>query len=153
MTAKTAAIVLSFGGLGLFMRTTDFIHWENVTDRISIPQGAKHGSIIKVDKAFVDNLLSELALAKKKQQQIEERLALPADEMSSLPIKADITVYGSHSKTISPNLFGIFFEDINYSADGGLYAELIQNRDFEYDLEDKTDNDPTCLPDICKVEY
>ena len=125
------------------MRTTDFIHWENVTDRISIPQGAKHGSIIKVDKAFVDNLLSELALAKKKQQQIEERLALPADEMSSLPIKADITVYGSHSKTISPNLFGIFFEDINYSADGGLYAELIQNRDFEYDLEDKTGNDPT----------
>ena len=27
---------------------------------------------------------------------------------------------------------GIFFEDINYSADGGLYGELVQNRDFEY---------------------
>ena len=32
---------------------------------------------------------------------------------------------------------GIFFEDINYSADGGLYAELIQNRDFEYDPSDR----------------
>ena len=29
---------------------------------------------------------------------------------------------------ISPDLFGVFFEDINYAADGGLYAELVQNR-------------------------
>src|SRR5690606_17477490 len=35
-------------------------------------------------------------------------------------------------KPISPELFGIFFEDINYAADGGLYAELVQNRSFEY---------------------
>lgn len=39
-------------------------------------------------------------------------------------------------KAISPMLYGIFFEDINYSADGGLYAELIQNRDFEYTAAD-----------------
>lgn len=31
-------------------------------------------------------------------------------------------------KPISPELFGIFFEDLNYAADGGLYAELVQNR-------------------------
>jgi alpha-L-arabinofuranosidase len=37
------------------------------------------------------------------------------------------------AKPISPDLFGIFFEDINYAADGGLYAELVQNRSFEYD--------------------
>ncbi|WPU99862.1 alpha-L-arabinofuranosidase C-terminal domain-containing protein [Mucilaginibacter sp. cycad4] len=35
-------------------------------------------------------------------------------------------------KPISNNLFGVFFEDLSYSADGGLYAELIQNRSFEY---------------------
>jgi|GEM_PF-6811041 len=40
------------------------------------------------------------------------------------------------SKAISPNLFGIFFEDINYAADGGLCAELVQNRSFEYTLSD-----------------
>ncbi len=35
-------------------------------------------------------------------------------------------------KKISKDLFGLFFEDINYAADGGLYAELIQNRSFDY---------------------
>jgi len=30
-----------------------------------------------------------------------------------------------------PTLHGLFFEDINYGADGGLYAELVQNRSFE----------------------
>lgn len=33
---------------------------------------------------------------------------------------------------LSPHLYGLFFEDINYGADGGLYAELVQNRSFEY---------------------
>ena len=33
--------------------------------------------------------------------------------------------------TISPTLYGIFFEDINRAGDGGLYAEMIQNRSFE----------------------
>ncbi len=32
---------------------------------------------------------------------------------------------------VSPMLWGIFFEDINLSADGGLYAELVRNRSFE----------------------
>lgn len=39
---------------------------------------------------------------------------------------------GQPGKSISPDLIGIFFEDLNYAADGGLYAELIQNRSFEY---------------------
>lgn len=34
--------------------------------------------------------------------------------------------------TVSPILHGIFFEDINFAADGGLYAELVQNRSFEH---------------------
>src|SRR6478609_1227420 len=33
---------------------------------------------------------------------------------------------------ISPTMWGIFFEDINLGADGGLYAELIKNRAFEF---------------------
>lgn len=37
---------------------------------------------------------------------------------------------------ISPDLFGIFFEDLSYAADGGLYGELIQNRSFEYSASD-----------------
>ena len=30
------------------------------------------------------------------------------------------------------DLYGIFFEDINHAADGGLYAEMIRNRSFEF---------------------
>ncbi len=33
---------------------------------------------------------------------------------------------------VAPTLHGLFFEDINYGADGGLYAELVQNRSFEH---------------------
>lgn len=40
----------------------------------------------------------------------------------------------SNATDVSPNLYGIFFEDINHAADGGLYAELIKNRSFEDDL-------------------
>lgn len=33
---------------------------------------------------------------------------------------------------IQPTMYGLFFEDINYAADGGLYAELVKNRSFEF---------------------
>lgn len=33
---------------------------------------------------------------------------------------------------IQPEMYGIFFEDINFGADGGLYGELIKNRSFEF---------------------
>ncbi|MFT4177294.1 MAG: alpha-L-arabinofuranosidase C-terminal domain-containing protein [Luteolibacter sp.] len=51
----------------------------------------------------------------------------------------DIAVDFKKAKPISPDLLGIFFEDISYAADGGLYAELIQNRSFEYDLTEQPD--------------
>ena len=34
--------------------------------------------------------------------------------------------------TIQQGMIGLFFEDINYSADGGLYAEMLENRSFEF---------------------
>jgi len=34
--------------------------------------------------------------------------------------------------TIPPTLFGLFFEDINFGADGGLYPERVKNRSFEF---------------------
>ena len=33
---------------------------------------------------------------------------------------------------ISPTMFGVFFEDINFAADGGLYPERVKNRSFEF---------------------
>ncbi len=45
---------------------------------------------------------------------------------------ASITIDAAHpGATISRNLYGIFFEEINHAGDGGLYAELIRDRGFE----------------------
>ncbi len=33
---------------------------------------------------------------------------------------------------VSPLMWGIFFEDINYNGDGGLYPERVKNRSFEF---------------------
>ncbi|NUT96541.1 MAG: alpha-N-arabinofuranosidase [Saccharothrix sp.] len=48
-------------------------------------------------------------------------------------ITVDPTAKGAD---IADTMYGVFFEDINRAADGGLYAELVQNRSFEYDPVD-----------------
>lgn len=52
-------------------------------------------------------------------------------------VEATLTVKPAQTKRISDKLLGVFFEDISYAADGGLYAELVQNRDFEYSPADR----------------
>lgn len=45
----------------------------------------------------------------------------------------EMTVDVSHpTAKINPAMYGVFFEDINFGADGGLYAELVKNRSFEF---------------------
>lgn len=43
---------------------------------------------------------------------------------------------------IDDSMYGVFYEDINRAADGGLYAELVQNRSFEYDPADHASYTP-----------
>ncbi|MFJ3703618.1 MULTISPECIES: alpha-L-arabinofuranosidase C-terminal domain-containing protein [unclassified Streptomyces] len=43
---------------------------------------------------------------------------------------------------IGKSMYGVFYEDINHAADGGLYAELVQNRSFEYDRADNAAYSP-----------
>ncbi len=52
-------------------------------------------------------------------------LSLPAQTEK---IRIDLSQKGA---VVSPDLYGIFFEEINHAGDGGLYAELVQNRGFE----------------------
>ena len=48
--------------------------------------------------------------------------------------KATFTIQANKpTATIAPTMWGLFFEDINLGADGGLYAELVKNRSFEFD--------------------
>src|SRR5512147_2832508 len=57
-------------------------------------------------------------------------LAFAAFRLQSAPATLTVEVDQPGIK-VSPMLYGIFFEDINCSADGGIYAELIRNRNFE----------------------
>jgi alpha-L-arabinofuranosidase len=53
------------------------------------------------------------------------------------PLDYRVTVDPSRSgPAIDRSMYGVFFEDINRAADGGLYAELVQNRSFEYSPTD-----------------
>ena len=51
----------------------------------------------------------------------------PAQSNAPIIIKAN-----EIKAPIQPTMYGIFFEDINFAADGGLYAELVKNRTFEF---------------------
>lgn len=44
----------------------------------------------------------------------------------------DVNIAKTSTK-IQPTMYGVFFEDINFAADGGLYAEMIKNRSFEFE--------------------
>ena len=53
---------------------------------------------------------------------------------ANMPERTVMTVDASSKGTpIQNTMFGLFFEDINFAADGGLYAELIKNRSFEFE--------------------
>ena len=62
-------------------------------------------------------------------------------------VNASITVDATDKGVdINPDMIGLFFEDINYAADGGLYAELVQNRSFEA-VNAQWDANPKPIPD------
>ena len=54
-------------------------------------------------------------------------LTMPASAQRQLVVQAK-----KPGAVIQPTMYGIFFEDINFGADGGLYAEMVENRSFEF---------------------
>ena len=69
-------------------------------------------------------------------------IALSTMLLTALGASAQVTVdvdAAKKGKAVSPMLYGIFYEDINHAADGGLYAELVRNRSFE-DNDEKPDH-------------
>ena len=61
-------------------------------------------------------------------------IAVAALMAASLSVQAQVNISidaQDCGPKVSPMLYGIFYEDINHAADGGIYAELIRNRSFE----------------------
>lgn len=105
--------------------------------KVLIGSSEENGWMQKVPYSVVNRLIRFAGYQRYRQMQNNERTEQDAVRFSGLkPLEATIRVETEQTKTISNHLIGIFFEDINYAADGGLYAELVQNRDFEYSSKD-----------------
>ncbi|MBW6440285.1 carbohydrate binding domain-containing protein [Actinoplanes hulinensis] len=62
-----------------------------------------------------------------------------APPVAAVAVEPDYTITVNPDATgaaIPKSMYGVFFEDINYAADGGLYAELVRNRSFEFNGTD-----------------
>jgi alpha-L-arabinofuranosidase len=68
---------------------------------------------------------------------IAPHAASAQDSAYTLTVAPDAT-----GPMVDDTMYGVFYEDINRAADGGLYAELVQNRSFEYDPADNADYVP-----------
>ena len=120
-----------------YMSALDWNHnplHSKVENETSVKVG-KHkysGRFISVDESILKRLEAHVKKKNELSKLYAERSDSDAYRFKGLDkVKASLIV-SDQSKEISPLLLGIFFEDINYAADGGLYAELVQNRDFEY---------------------
>ncbi|MGP3984572.1 alpha-L-arabinofuranosidase C-terminal domain-containing protein [Streptomyces sp. KR80] len=72
-------------------------------------------------------------------------IVLPTATSAPMPAAADYSLAVDPTRTgpaIDDTMYGVFYEDINRAADGGLYAELVQNRSFEYDRADNASYKP-----------
>ena len=131
-------------------RSKDLIYWEaqqyprTTSDfegtrvKAKIAGHEETGTVSQVPWSVVDGLTRTYERNQYRNSLYGERPVQDKERFAGLkPIKATVTAQPEETKEISDLLIGIFFEDINYSADGGLYAELIQNRDFEYDPSDR----------------
>ncbi len=96
------------------------------------------GSVITVDSEIPGRLEGFVHYQASRNSKFDERTDQDPWRFRDLkPLKATVILDKNKAKPISDKFIGIFFEDINYGADGGLYAELIQNRDFEYSDKDR----------------
>jgi alpha-L-arabinofuranosidase len=110
----------------------------SLRDTAHINGSKQLGTVNKVAWSVVDRLVQAQQLSAYRANLWGEQAKDDATRFADLkPLQATLTIDTTHTKKISDMLVGVFFEDINYAADGGLYAELVQNRDFEYCIGDK----------------
>lgn len=96
---------------------------------------AENGKVMPNNTATGVNIEAELSCGDLKENKCFDATVI-APEISPY----ELTIHGnSKVLDVSPTLYGLFYEDINNAADGGIYAEMIQNRSFEafsYDTYD-----------------
>ena len=103
-------------------------------DTVCFADGTKAvGRVLRVEKQVVEKVMAEYESRQYRAARNNELMKDDPTRFAGLKdVSISVKAQPSANKAISSELFGVFFEDINYAADGGLYGELVQNRDFEY---------------------
>ncbi len=107
-------------------------------DKIDLPEmdgvsWSCDSELIDTDTGLVrHNSNTEAAVLTASFDGIEKNYTVYVTGTDETPYTVNINA-SDHSKDVSDTMWGLFFEDINSAADGGLYAEMIQNRSFEMD--------------------
>ena len=113
--------------------------WPVSEESVILNSQVQRGWTQRVPYTLIESLTRFADHKRYRQSLYDEQMADDPARFAGLkPVEAIVRVHGKQSKPISDHLIGIFFEDINYGADGGLYAELVQNRDFEYTPTDNS---------------
>ncbi len=114
--------------------TIDAAAWKR--DTATVAGKLMEGCKFEISLGELDAIKQHFILQAEEHRLNGERMHDDDKNLAHLtPISGTLTVTGKE-KVISDKLIGIFFEDISYAADGGLYAEMVQNRDFEYTSKD-----------------
>jgi Alpha-L-arabinofuranosidase len=145
--------VNEYGGIVGTASSSDLILWKPQEYAIHSVR-VEFDNIFKVPRAFVENLLNHVKITAYNNLLYAETTSQDGERFANLEnVQVKITPDFSNTKKISDLLIGAFFEDINYAADGGLYAELIQNRDFEYSSADRKEWNSTSFWTIENGEF
>ena len=116
--------------------------YKNLSKTVKIDGVQMPGQLHRVPWTIVNGLTKNFEINQYKGLQNAESSKDDEHRFGNLKnLTANLTLQPEKAKPISTMLTGVFFEDINYAADGGLYAELVQNRDFEYMPSDKSFRD------------
>ncbi len=93
-----------------FTESTDLVNFKPVSEEVTMDFHPRHGTIMAITQEEYDRLINNWPM-----------------KHSTFTVATD-----KPGAKIHPTMYGLFFEDINYAADGGLYAEKIKNRSFEF---------------------
>ena len=124
----------------LLWKPQDYFLYEEVKTRFPAISNAlgNTGVVHKQPWSIVQALINHTDLLAYRNIQYSVTAQSFAEKNAGLkPVNVSLSINMENKKMISNKLVGIFFEDLNYAADGGLYAELIQNRGFEYSTKDR----------------
>lgn len=113
------------------------VSWPVSEKTVVIDRQLQRGWVQRVPYVLIERLTRFADHKRYRQTLYDECMADDTVRFAGLDsLEAVVRIHGDQMTPVSSHLIGIFFEDINYAADGGLYAELVQNRDFEYASSD-----------------